>query len=191
MSIWAAVKVLVIAVSLGLDVFAVCIGVGMRGIARPQKIRIGSAFATAEIGMTLIGAGLGQVVGRLIGGVAGYLGFAALVGVGIYMIVESLKADGEPGNGIDLSRGFGLLLASLSISLDSLGIGFSILYLGVPLVVSLAAIGFVSILATTAGLTLGRVLGHRVEEGAERWAGVILVVTGLTFAALKFLAVGD
>ena len=41
------------------------------------------------------------------------------------------------GGGFDLSRGWGLLLGALSISLDSLGIGFSILYIGVPLAVSL------------------------------------------------------
>ena len=36
--------------------------------------------------MNLIGAGIGRGIGQLIGEAAAYLGFAALVGVGIYMI---------------------------------------------------------------------------------------------------------
>jgi putative Mn2+ efflux pump MntP len=170
-------------VSLGLDVFAVGIGVGMRGLPGHVKVRIGIAFATAEVTMTLIGVGIGKVVGQLLGDVAGYIGFAALVGVGIYMVVESLRA-GE-ASGFDLSQGWGLFLGALSISLDSLGIGFSILYIGVPLLVSLACIAAVSTASTTLGLTLGGALGSRVEATAATWAGIILIATGLMFAVLK------
>ena len=90
--------------------------------------------------MTVIGVLLGQAAGKLLGDAAGYLGFAALVGVGGYMIYEALHGT-EEGGGFDLSRGLGLVLGALSISLDSLGIGFSILYIGVPLGVSLVFIG--------------------------------------------------
>jgi manganese efflux pump family protein len=173
---------------LGLDVFAVSVGVGMRGLSRGVKFRIGLAFATAEVSMTLIGAGLGNLAGELLGDVAGYIGFAALIGVGIYMIVESVR-ESESG-GFDLSRGWGLMLGALSISLDSLGIGFSILYIGVPLPISLACIGVVAVVSTTLGLTLGRVLGARAEASAATWAGIILIITGLTFALLKFFSIG-
>ena len=106
-------RVALVAVSLALDVFAVSVGVGIRGVTRPAMLRIGAAFATAEVSMNLIGAGIGVVAGRMIGGVAAYLGFAALIGVGIYMIVEAVK-EGEEN--FDLSHGWGLVAASLSIS---------------------------------------------------------------------------
>ncbi len=169
--------------SLGLDVFAVSVGVGMRGMPAAVKWRIGIAFTTAEITMTLIGAGIGQAAGALLGDAAGYIGFAALVGVGIYMVIESLR-EREKG-GFDLSRGWGLLLGALSISLDSLGVGFSILYIGVPLMVSLVVIAVTSATSTTLGLTLGAVLGARAEASAATWGGIILIATGLTFAVLK------
>jgi len=176
-------KVVLVAVSLGLDVFAVSIGVGVRGLDRAVKLRIGIAFAVSEVAMTLIGVGLGKVAGQLVGDAAGYIGFTALVGVGIYMVIESLRE--QEAGGFDLSRGWGLFLGALSISVDSLGIGFSILYIGVPLVVSLVCIAIVSVASTTAGLTLGRVLGARVEATAATWGGIILIATGLAFAALK------
>ena len=184
MTLAALAKIVVVAFSLGLDVFAVSVGVGMRGTDRALKIRIGAAFATAEVSMTVVGAVLGRLAGSLLGSGAAYLGFTALVGVGAYMIYEA-RAQSEPGRKFDLSRGWGLLLGALSISLDSLGIGFSILYIGVPLVISLICIGTVAASSTALGLTLGRAVGARAEEAAELWSGIILMLTGLGFAALK------
>ncbi|MDE2481151.1 MAG: manganese efflux pump [bacterium] len=182
----STIKIVVIALSLALDVFAVSIGVGVRGVPRATKIRIGIAFASAEIVMNLIGAGIGVIAGRLLGEVAGYLGFVALVGVGTYMIYEASRdlAERDP---LDMSSGWGLALASASISLDSLGIGFSILYIDVPIEISLAIIGVVSIAATTLGLSLGRMLGKRIEDRAELLGGVMLALTGIVFIVLKAL----
>ncbi len=184
----AALKIAFVAASLGLDVFAVCVGIGMRGTDRAIKIRIGAAFACAEVAMTLVGVALGEAAGRLLGAVAGYLGFAALTLVGGYMVFESLR--GENDGGFDLSRGWGLFLGALSISLDSLGIGFSILYIGVPLGVCVVAIALASVASTTLGLTLGKLLGTRMEELAARWAGIILMATGVAFAVLKYAGAG-
>jgi putative Mn2+ efflux pump MntP len=185
----AIAKVLFVALSLGLDVFAVSVGVGMKGTARAVKVRIGLAFAFAEVSMTVLGVLIGQAAGKLLGDAAGYLGFGALVAVGAYMIYEARHGT-EEGGGFDLSRGWGLVLGALSISLDSLGIGFSILYIGVPLAFSLTCIGIASLLSTTLGLALGKRLGVIAEEYAALWAGIVLIITGLAFAALKFLNVG-
>ncbi len=189
MTLAAVLKIVFVALSLGLDVFAVSVGVGMRGNSRAVKIRIGAAFAVSEVGMTLIGVALGHVAGQLLGASAGYLGFAALVGVGGYMIYEALHGTDESG-GFDLSRGWGLVLGALSISLDSLGIGFSILYIGVPLAFSVVCIAAASVLASSVGLAIGKRLGLVAEETAALWAGIVLVITGLSFAGLKLFDVG-
>lgn len=180
-------RVTLVALSLALDVFAVSVGVGIRGVSPRAKFRIGAAFATAEVAMNLIGAGIGAAVGKAIGDVAGYLGFLALVGVGIYMIVESLRAEEED---FDLSKGWGLFIASLSISLDSLGIGFSIVYIGVPIAITLAAIAVASIGSTALGLGLGKRFGSVIGERAGIIAGFVLIATGALFATLKYLHIG-
>jgi putative Mn2+ efflux pump MntP len=165
-----------------LDVFAVCVGVGVHGHTRAEKFRIGFAFASAEVVMNLIGLELGRAIGSLIGEAAAYLGFAALVGVGAYMIVESLR---EEAGELDLSTGWWLFLAAISISLDSLGVGFTLPYLGVSLALALAMIFGVSILATSTGLSLGRALGNRVGGATGLLAGALLVLTGLLLAAAR------
>ncbi|MFY9780643.1 MAG: manganese efflux pump [Candidatus Baltobacteraceae bacterium] len=179
----SAFRVALLAGSLALDVFAVGVGVGIRGASVAARVRIGLAFAGAEVLMNVLGVALGAAAGRVVGAVAGYLGFAALIGVGLWMIVEALR---EREVTFDLSRGWGLTLASLSVSLDSLGVGFSILYVGVPLVPTLIAIALASFTSTTLGLTFGRFLGRRAESSAALAAGAVLVATGILFAALKF-----
>jgi manganese efflux pump family protein len=187
MSPYALARVFLIAFSLGLDVFAVCVGVGMRGVDMRAKVRVGAAFAVAETAMTVIGAGLGRLLGTLLGEATAYIGFIALTGVGIYMIVETLR---ESEGGMDLSCGFGLFTAALSISLDSLGIGFSIVYIGVPFAVSLAVIAVISVLSSSLGLAFGRFLGRRMEETAGIGAGIVLICTGLLFAYMRYRHVG-
>jgi putative Mn2+ efflux pump MntP len=166
-----------------MDVFAVCVGVGVRGHRTAEKIRIGVAFGSAEVVMNLIGAGLGRGIGRLIGDGAAYLGFLALVGVGTYMIVESLR---EESGELDLSTGWGLFVAALSISLDSLGVGFTLPYLGVNIVFALGAVFVVSIIATTVGLALGRLIGNRVGGATGLIAGILLALTGVVFAIARW-----
>lgn len=180
-------RVALVACSLALDVFAVSVGVGMRPLPTGARVRIGLAFATAEVLMNLVGAGLGKIAGDALGDSAAYLGFGALVAVGSYMIWEELS---ERERSLDLSRGWGLLLASLSISLDSLGVGFSLVYLGAPVPVTLAAIALASLLSTTLGLALGRSIGARAETMAGLAGGIALIGTGLLFAALKYFHIG-
>lgn len=139
--------------------------------------------------MNLAGVGLGHLAGQLLGNVAGYIGFCALIVLGGYMIIAA-RRESERKSPIDMSRGWGLLVASLSISMDSLGIGFSILYIGAPLILTLAVIFAVSICATVLGLTLGRMLGRRAEEGAELWAGIVLALTGVAFVLAKVFRLG-
>jgi putative Mn2+ efflux pump MntP len=137
--------------------------------------------------MNLIGAGIGHVIGNLIGGIAAYLGFAALLGLGIYMVIESIK---EESGELDLSTGWGLFIAAASISLDSLGIGFTLPYLGVSLVEALGVIFIVSIASTWTGLALGRAIGTRVGGAAGLIAGIILGLTGIGFGLARYFNVG-
>ena len=169
--------------------FAVSIGVGIRGGSKRDQLRIAIAFPCAEILMNCLGALLGKVIGQLIGDAAGYVGFGALIAVGGYMIIEA-RSDLSDRSPIDPGSGWGLVVASLAISLDSLGIGFSILFVGVPVGISLVVIGAFAVAATLLGLRLGRVLGTHVEDEAEMLGGILLALTGVIFIALKVLHIG-
>ena len=82
--------------------------------------------------MQMIGYALGVGAGRVLGDVAAYIGFALLAFIGVVMIRNSFRHASEEK--FDVTRGMGLLLTSLSISLDSLGVGIALPAVGIPLV---------------------------------------------------------
>ncbi|HVA37401.1 MAG TPA: manganese efflux pump [Candidatus Dormibacteraeota bacterium] len=174
------VKILAVAAAIGLDVLAVATGIGIAGVPWRARVRIGIAFSLAEISMQVIGVLLGSGLGKVAGEVAAYLGFAVLAVLGILMVRESFTE--RESKAFRTDTGAGLLVASLSISLDSLGVGFSMPSLHLPIVEMLVVVAFSTVVFTLAGLAFGARLGAHFEEGAERAAGVVLVVLAVLFA---------
>ena len=73
-------------------------------------------------------------------------------------------------------------MTSLSISLDSLGVGIALPAVGIPLLPLLIMVSITTTAFTFTGLAFGARLGERYEHGAERAAGLILVVLAVLFA---------
>jgi putative Mn2+ efflux pump MntP len=167
-------KVLSVAFAVGLDVLALSIGVGIARLSPGASLRVGSAFAVAEIAMQLIGYGLGATASRILGEVADAISLALLFLIGSVMIAKSFEY--LPDAHFETANGTGLLLASLSISLDSLGVGIALPALGIPLIPLLVTISITTISFTLTGLAFGAVLGERYEHDAERAAGALLVL---------------
>jgi putative Mn2+ efflux pump MntP len=166
-----------------LDVFALSIAVGIRGLSWPSRLRLGATFAFAEIFMQVLGYALGTVFGRVIGDVAAWVGLVVLAGIGAWILYESFKkADGPQ---FDVEEPVGLLLASLSISLDSLGVGFALPSLHLPIPGLFITVACTTIAFTLAGLAFGKTLGELYEEYAERGAGTVLILLAIAFAIEK------
>ncbi len=111
-------KVFAVAFAVGLDVLAISVGIGITRLALGSRLRVGFTFAGSEIAMQVIGYELGAGAGHILGDVAAYAGFALLALIGFVMIRKSLQHSCEAK--FDATRGAGLLITSLSISLDSL-----------------------------------------------------------------------
>lgn len=172
-------KILAVAIAIGLDVFAISVGVGITNADWGTRIRLGAAFATAEITMQVIGYVLGTGAGRLLGEIAEWIGLGLLALVGAFMIRESLDHSSRPG--YDLTRGVGLLITSLSISLDSLGVGFALPAIGIPLIPLLITVSITTSIFTFVGLAFGQRIGERYEHEAQRVAGAMLILLALLF----------
>jgi putative Mn2+ efflux pump MntP len=168
------VKVVAVAFAVGLDVLAVSIGVGVAQLALDSRVRLGMAFAGAEIAMQVVGYELGTGAGKLLGAIATYTGIALLASIGGLMVWNSSKADSE--SEFDATRGAGLLMTSLSISLDSLGVGVALPAAGIPLLPLLFTVSITTTVFTFIGLAFGARLGQRYELGAARAAGTILML---------------
>lgn len=177
---WAVLgKVLAVAFAVGLDVLAISIGVGVARIAVEVRLRLGIAFATAEITMQLIGYEAGRRAGEMLGAAAAFAGFALLGLIGFLMLRESLKPGGEEK--FDATSGVGLLMTSLSISLDSLGVGVALPAARIPLVPLLITVSITTTVFTLIGLAFGARLGERYEHRAEGLAGAMLILLSVAF----------
>jgi manganese efflux pump family protein len=174
-----AVKTAGIALAVGLDVVALSTGIGVLGLPGRARFRIGASFAFAEVAMQLLGAAIGAGFGRLAGEIAAYAGFAVLAFIGVWIFRESF--DDHSDSVKKATSGVGLLLASATVSLDSLGVGFSLPALNVPLVPLLLTVAVTTVAFTFAGLRFGEILGRHFHQRAERAAGIVLIVLAVLF----------
>jgi putative Mn2+ efflux pump MntP len=172
-------RTLAVALAIGLDVLAISTAVGIKGPPWPIRIRLGLGFAAAEICMQIVGLLLGTGFGRLVGEIGTWVGLVILAGIGVWILREGFSDDERDFN---VGTTSGLILASLSISLDSLGVGFALPALRLPLAPLLATVAVSTIGFTSAGLAFGARLGHLFEKNAERAAGIVLILIALIFA---------
>jgi len=172
-------KALAVALAVGLDVLAVSVGVAVARLARDASFKLGLAFASSEITMQVLGYEIGAGAGRVPGELSAYAGFALLALVGALMIRNSLRNTLEAE--FKATHGLGLLVTSLSISLDSLGVGVALPAVGIPLLPLLIIISITTPIFTFIGLAFGARLGERYERRADRAAGTMLVILAALF----------
>jgi len=180
-----AAKTLAAAVAVGLDVLAVAVGVGIAQVAWDVSVKMGIAFAGSELAMQILGYEVGAGAGKVLGEIAAYAGFALLAFLGVLMVSSSLRK--TPEAEFEATRGFGLLMASLSVSLDSFGVGMALPAASIPLLPLLVILLVTTPVFTFIGLAFGARLGERYEHGVERAAGIMLIVLAALFTAERLI----
>ena len=171
-------KLLAFVLPLGLDSFAVAAAIGAAGTPRWRlRLRISLIFVVFEAGMPLVGLAAGRGLARAIGPVADFVAAAAVIVVGIWMLVSD-NDEHSAADRLAATRGLAVVALGISISLDELAIGFSLGLAKLPVVPVIIAIAIVALAASQLGLALGAVVGERLREHAEQVAGVALILLG-------------
>jgi putative Mn2+ efflux pump MntP len=173
--------VILVAIALGFDNFAVAMSIGLSGVDRHLRLRIALVFGLFEAAMPLIGLLIGRQLAHRIGSGGNYLGGGLLIATGIYTLVEARW--GSPDE-LPKSMGPGpLLLTGAALSIDNLLVGFALGAYKVPVVLSALVIGVVSVGMSLVGLELGSRMGVAVEKWSEFLGGAILVAVGVAIAS--------
>ena len=180
-------KLGVLVLSLGLDTLTVAVGLGISGIGRRNRLHVGASFALFEGGMPLVGFLLGKAISGVLGDIASYAGIAVLFAVGGWMVYESLS--GEEEASFDVENWRGLVLTSVSVSLDELAIGFSMGALGLPIALAVVLIASQAFVLTFIGTALGNRIGKRLAEHAGLVAGIVLAGLAAVLLAEKVVGV--
>jgi putative Mn2+ efflux pump MntP len=171
-------KIIALVLPLGLDTFAIAAALGATGVPPSERRRVATLFTAFEMGMPLVGLALGAPLGRAVGAAADYLAVAVLIGFGLYTLLRDEEDEQERMQRLRRTRGLGALALGVSISLDELAIGFTFGLLRVPAAIVIVLIGIQTVVVTQLGLRLGTRLSRSFQEGAERIAGVALIVLG-------------
>lgn len=174
------ITLLLIAIGLAMDCFAVALGIGCKSedCHDRYRFRLPFHFGLFQGGMTLIGWALGSTIVNLISKVDHWIAFGLLAFVGAKMIWESFSRDEERQAG-DPSRGGYLVMLSLATSIDALAVGLSLAFMEGSIWLSSLLIGLVSFALALAGLLLGGKLGDKFGKRMELLGGLILIGIGI------------
>jgi manganese efflux pump family protein len=182
-------RLLAFVLPLGVDSFAVAAALGAAGLTGArERLRVSLIFVVFEAGMPLIGLAVGAGIARAVGDVADYLAGAAVIVLGIYMLVSGDEGEEQKAGRLASTHGVAILALGISISLDELAIGFSLGLVRLPVVPVIIAIAVQALLASQLGLALGRRISERFRERAEQLAAVALIGLGGYLITERLLA---
>ena len=171
--------IVLIAVGLAMDAFAVSIakGISFAGNRRKTGILLASLFGGFQMLMPLIGWLAGLSFKDLIMGVDHWIAFGLLSFIGGKMIYDSIKKkeDSKEEN-IKL---FSALTLAVATSIDALMVGLSFAFLEISIAAPILIIGLItfglSLTGFMFGCSIGKIFGNRIKIVG----GLILILIGL------------
>ncbi len=171
------IELLLIAIGLAMDAFAVSICKGLSvGKASVKSCALaGLYFGGFQAIMPLIGYFLGTQLESFITNIDHWVAFVLLTIIGINMIRESR------GSAEQLEASFGpkaMLPLAVATSIDALAIGITFGVLGVSILPAVTLIGIVTFVLSAVGVILGGIFGAKCRSAAELCGGIVLILIG-------------
>ena len=173
-------EILLIAVGLSMDAFAVSLGAAASGRASGGRaaFRLSFHFGLFQFLMPVAGWLLGVSVAPLVVSVDHWVACALLSFVGARMILAGFQPDVNSFRK-DPSRGWTLIVLSVATSIDAFAVGLSLAMIAGPIWYPAVVIGIVTGSLTFVGVRVGARLGARFGKGMEVIGGIVLIAVGL------------
>ena len=175
------IEVLLIAVSLALDAFAVSVssGISVPGFGWKQAVRMGLYFGFFQFAMPLIGWFLGTSVSGYIEALDHWVAFALLAIIGGRMVWGARDDSCETESGPVELTCRRLVMLAVATSIDALAVGITFAFLEVDILPAVCCIALTTFLLSSLGVKFGSLCGTRMQSKAEALGGVILILLGL------------
>ncbi len=174
--------ILLLAVGLSMDAFAVaiCKGLALKKISLKNAGTVGLWFGGFQALMPLIGYFIAALFADSIKAVDHWVAFVLLSLIGANMIREAVSGGEEEAADAALSVR-AMLPMAVATSIDAMAVGVTFAFTGtyVNIWVSVLIIGITTCLLSMAGVKVGSVFGAKYEKKAEILGGVILILLGL------------
>ena len=177
------VEILLLAVALAMDCFAVSIasGIILKRLRWSTFFTMAFFFGLFQGGMPLIGWALTRWASGVTEAWDHWIAFALLFFLGGKMIYEHFTGGEEEATFSPTRLGV-ILTLSVATSIDALAVGVSFACLGLcdvqSILLPIIIIGIVSFLFSLLGSILGSTMGKRLKLHAELWGGILLIIIG-------------
>jgi putative Mn2+ efflux pump MntP len=173
-------EILLIALSMAMDAFAVCLGAGTlrQTTGERSTFRLSFHFGLFQFLMPVVGWLAGTTIERYIADYDHWIAFGLLAFVGIRMLRSGFDPNDEQQQN-DISRGWTLVMLSVAVSIDALAIGLSLGLIGATIWYPAVVIGVVTGLVSWLGLQLGNKLSVKFGERMEIAGGIVLILIGI------------
>lgn len=171
------IEVIILAVALSMDAFAVSIGLGAKKNTPGLALKAGFFFGIFQALMPFIGYLGGKGVLGWIDAYAHWIAFGFLVLIGVKMIYEGFH-EGIEDDISDITSKMMLILA-VATSIDAMAAGFSLTLLDTNPYIACLVIGAVTFAFSWIGVLIGIKSGTWLESKAEIFGGIVLILMGI------------
>ena len=199
------VELLLLAIGMSMDVFAVsiCKGIETKKATIKQVIICGVWFGFFHFLMPMTGYFLSSFFSVFIDKIAPWLAFGLLAFLGGKMIKEAFSSEEE-----ETKPGFSfktMFILAVATSIDALAVGVTLVAVPVQImdatevvntICGCTVISVITFMFACAGVKIGNAFGARYQAGAEACGGFILIFIGLKvllehLGVLEFMNNGD
>ncbi|MGL4484145.1 MAG: manganese efflux pump MntP family protein [Anaerovoracaceae bacterium] len=198
------IEIILIAIGLSMDAFAVSLsrGLSLQKYQLKYSIIAGAYFGIFQGVMPIIGYYAGITFSKVVDSYDHWIVFILLAFIGGKMVYEGIKGEEEnkefvrDENSKNIQRDkedkrsflerdkkvFGvkiMLTLAVATSIDALGVGVSFAFLGIAIFSSALIIGISTFIISAFGVKLGSLFGTKYKRPAEITGGLILVGIGI------------
>ena len=177
------IEILLIAVSVSMDAFAVAIGKGLTVSGRVRRldaVKVGLWFGGFQALFPVLGFLAASTFSQYVTAVDHWIIFVLLLFIGGNMIYEAVfkddEEDAEETPDFDWKH---MLPLAVATSIDAFAVGVSFAFLPINVPLAIALIGVTTALFSIAGVYIGHFFGARWQKPAQITGGVVLVLIGV------------
>lgn len=173
------IQLLILAVSLSMDAFAVaiCKGLAFGRIRLRQALVVGLYFGVFQAAMPTIGYFLGMSFRQYIESFDHWIAFGLLAFLGARMIIEAVRGGEEDvSSSLDVRE---MTLLAIATSVDALAAGISLSVLDASIGTAALFIGVITFTLSVAAVYIGGYIGAKFKKPAELAGGAALVLLGI------------
>ncbi|MCE1188354.1 MAG: manganese efflux pump MntP family protein [Ignavibacteria bacterium] len=173
-------EVILLALSLALDAFAVSISCGSNGSLRGRResVRLAFHFGIFQALMPVIGWFVGYSIKDFVIAYDHWLALVMLSAIGAKMLYEAFTRS-EEEIPMNAAKGWTMVSLSVATSIDALIVGVTLAFLRINVYYPAVIIGIITSILSLIGIKLGRKLNERFGKIMEFVGGIVLILLGV------------